>query len=105
MTRVSTDKLRELIAHNSQMLKDAESGEWEKVNRNEVIREKLIKAFYSTASEIHEAETIESATHELLLVNEKLKKLAVEARDKVTTELNEIGRGKAAVSAYTKHMR
>lgn len=105
MTTPSTAKLKELIAHNSQMLKDAESGHWDKVNKNEVIREQLVKAFYSNAAEVHETATIESATHELLLVNEKLKKLAIEARDKVKQELGEIGRGKAAVSAYTKNMR
>jgi len=100
-----TDTLQELLEHHAQMLADAELGDWEQVNKNEVIREQLIKAFYSTTPCADEVETVKSATHELLLINEKLKKLAAEARDKVKTQLTEIGKGKVAVNAYTKHMR
>jgi len=99
------DTLQELLDHHAQMLADAELGDWEKVNKNEVIREQLIKAFYSKAPHDDEVETVKNATHELLLINEKLKQLAADARDKVKTQLTEIGKGKVAVSAYTKHMR
>jgi len=99
------DTLQELLDHHAQMLADAEQGDWEKVNKNEVIREQLIKAFYSKAPHGDEVETVKNATHELLLINEKLKQLAADARDKVKTQLTEIGKGKVAVNAYTKHMR
>lgn len=105
MNKLSTDKLTELAEHNKQMLKDAEAGNWEKVTENECIRQQLIKAFYSVTPEEHEAATVASATQELLLVNEKLKQLACNARDKVKKDLAGLEKGKAAVNAYAKHMR
>ena len=99
------DTLQELLDHHAQMLSDAELRDWEKVKKNEVIHEQLIKAFYSKVPHADEVEIVKNATHELLLVNEKLKKLAAEARDKVKTQLTEIGKGKLAVNAYSKHMR
>ena len=103
--KIITDTLQELLEHHAQMLVDAELGDWEKVNKNEAIREQLINAFYSKTPHADEVETVKNATHELLLINEKLKKLAADARDKVKTQLTEIGKGKVAVNAYTKHMR
>ncbi len=105
MRNTTADRLNKLIEHNNRMLKDAEAGHWEKVTENEIIRQQLIKTFYSVGSNVRESAAIASATHELLLVNEKLKKLAAQARDKVKTDLTRIGKGKAAIDAYAKHMR
>ncbi|HHO59179.1 MAG TPA: flagellar protein FliT [Thiotrichales bacterium] len=101
----STNKLAQLIEHNSRMLKDAEAGNWQQVTEAEIKRQHLIDAFYSGASDIHETSVIASATQELLLVNEKLKKLAIEAREQVRGELSELGKGKTAINAYNKHSR
>ena len=105
MNKLATDKLTELVEHNSNMLKDAEAGNWEKVTENEFIRQQLIKAFYSLISGVHETAAVASATKELLLVNEKLTQLACKARDKVNINLDELGKGKSAIYAYAKHMR
>ncbi len=100
-----TRRINELLEHNKKMVEDAEAGNWEKVTENEIIRQQLIKTFYSATSNIPKSATIDSATHELLLVNEKLKQLAVKARNKVSADLAEIGKSKVAIDAYTKHMR
>ncbi len=105
MSDATADKLSELIKHNNRMLKDAEAGNWEKVTENEIIRQQLIKTFYSVTSNVRESAVIASATHELLLVNEKLKELAIQARDKVKTDLTRTGKSRAAIDAYAKHMR
>lgn len=105
MNKCTTEKLVELVQHNKQMLKDAEAGNWEKVAENEVIREQLIKAFYSLSADADEAATVATATQELLHVNEEITQLAREAKEQLKNELCEIGRGKSAVNAYTKHMR
>ncbi len=104
MNKLSSNKLIELVEFNRQMLKDAEAGSWEKVTENEITRQALIKDFYSVASEEYEATALASATQELLQLNEKLKKYAGKARDKLKNDIAALGKGKAAISAYEKHM-
>ena len=104
MNEPSTNKLTELVDHHRQMLKDAESGNWEKVTENEVTRQILIKDCYSGASEEYEVTALVSATQELLKVNEELKQYAEKARDTLKKDLAALGKGKAAISAYAKHM-
>lgn len=105
MSDEKTKELEELLEHNSRMLKDAEAGNWDQVSERERIRQQLIKTFYSKQPLPHQAAMVASATLELQRVNERLTKLAMEARDKVTTELSEMGKNKAAISAYNKHSR
>jgi hypothetical protein len=105
MNKLAADKLTELVEHNSNMLKDAEAGNWEKVTENEIIRQQLIKAFYSVISGLDETAAVASATKELVLVNEKLTQFACKARDKVKMNLAELGKGKSAINAYVQQMR
>ena len=105
MNKLSTDKLTVLVEHDSQMLKDAEAGNWEKVAENECVRQQLIKEFYSVSSDERETEAVASATKELLLLNKKLLQLTSKARDKVKNDLVEMGKGKAAINTYAKHIR
>lgn len=104
MNKLSTDKLTELVEHNSQMLKDAEAGNWDIVTNNECVRQLLIKDFYSVSSDERETEAVASATKELLLHNKKLIQLTSKARDKVKNDLVELGKGKAAINTYAKHI-
>lgn len=104
MDAITHKKLQQLMAHNEKTLKYAEAGDWEKVTENEKIRQQLIKSFYSSSSDEHDTVALANATQELLLVNEKLKQLAINARDKVSTERNDINKGKQAINAYTRNM-
>ncbi|MCG6939218.1 MAG: flagellar protein FliT [Gammaproteobacteria bacterium] len=104
MSKLSADKLTELVEHNKQMLRDAEDGNWEKVTENELIRQQLLKVFYSESSEEYEAEDIINAIQEIFLINQEMTRLVWKARDKVKNVIAELGKGKAAINAYTKHM-
>lgn len=105
MNKPSADKLTELVEHNKKMLRDARAGNWETLAENEIIRQQMIRAFYSSGVNTSDKASIANATRELLLVNEELTKLVTEARDMVGNELAELGKGKIAINAYVKHMR
>jgi len=105
MNQDAIDKLDEIIAFNSRMIKAAEAGNWDVVTDSEKLRQQLIKAFYSQTPPVTDEAVLSHATQELLDVNEKLKQLAIQARDNVKTELNDLTKGREAVSAYTKYSR
>jgi len=98
-------ELSQLIEFNIRMLKDAEAGDWEKVKASEAAREKMISSFYKNAEKHYHKDVISSATQELLSVNEKLKQLAIRAREETRSQLNDLSKGKAAIDAYNKHTR
>lgn len=105
MSKSTSDRLAELVEHNKMMLRDADAGDWEKLTENEIIRQQMIKAFYSSSLDSSDAAAIANATRELLLVNEELTKLVCRARDGVEKDLADLGKGKAAINAYSKHIR
>ncbi len=98
-------EITELIEHNTRMLKDAEAGNWESVRQAEVERESMIQTFYAHARQNQRHQAIAQATRELIRVNERLKQLAIEARDKAQNELAELSKSKVAISAYEKNRR
>ncbi len=98
-------ELSQLIELNIRMLKDAEAGNWERVKETENLREKMIGSFYKNAEKHYNKDVISSATHELLSVNEKLKQLAIRAREETRSQLNGLSKGKAAIDAYNKNTR
>ena len=98
-------EVNKLLEHNSAMLNMAKKGEWEKVKEAEAQREGMINHLYQHAVDYPDKQVIQKATTELIEVNEKLKKLAIQARDSARDELAEMSKGKAAISAYEKNRR
>jgi len=97
--------ISELIEHSHSMLKHAEAGEWDTVVNDEVIRRRLINAYFSEPSNIANDPDISTVIQELLLINDKLEQLTTDARDKVKTELTSISTGRKAVNAYADNAR
>lgn len=97
-------QLTELTKHNHSMLKNAEAGRWDKVIEAEALRRTLLEALYSS-SDIQNAPGVTSATREMLLINQKLEKLAISAHKLATTDVASINKGRQAISTYEKNVR
>ena len=97
--------ISDLIEHSHSMLRHAEAGEWDTVVNDEVIRRQLINTFFSEPSNIANEPEISSAIQQLLLINDKLEKLSIDARDEAKTEVNSITSGRKAVNAYADNAR
>jgi hypothetical protein len=96
----NTANISELIEHSHAMLGHAEAGEWETVIEDEVIRRQLINTFFSKPSNIANEPDVSTAIQELLLINDKLEQLTIDARSRAKTEVSSISNGRKAVSAY-----
>lgn len=96
------EQMAELLEHNHEMLKDAQEGQWDKVIEAEVLRNTMMKSFYSTQG-IAEIPDIHNATNEMLSISRQLEKLANEARHSAACEAQSINKGRNAISAYARH--
>ena len=101
----NTANISDLIEHSHAMLGHAEAGEWETVIEDEVIRRQLINTFFSKPSNIANEPDISTVIQEMLLINDKLEKLSIDARDEAKTEVNSITSGRKAVNAYADNAR
>lgn len=99
-----SEQLAKLTAMNHSMLKNAESGDWEKVIDEEVLRREMLEALYSSI-DIQYAPGVASATREMLLINQKLEKLANSAHKSTASEIVSMHRGRQAISTYEKYVR
>lgn len=99
-----SSQLEKLAKHNHDMLKNAESGHWDKVIDAELQRRIMLEALYSSP-DIENAPGVANATREMLLINQKLEELATSAHEQAATEAVSINKGRQAISAYTKNVR
>lgn len=97
-------QLSDLVEHHRVMLEDAEKGDWEKVIKDDLLRRNKLRALYSS-TEVHNLPDISSATQEMLLINQKLEKLALTAKQEVSTAAVSINKGRRAVGFYERHVR
>ena len=96
----NTANISDLIEHSHAMLGHAEAGEWEAVIEDEVIRRQLINTFFSKPSNIANEPDVSTAIQELLLINDKLEQLTIDARTRAKTEVSTISNGRKAISVY-----
>ena len=96
------EQMTELLEHNHEMLKDAQEGQWDEVIEAEVLRNTMMKSFYSTRG-VAEMPDIHNATNEMLSINRELEQLANAAKHTVAGETQSINKGRNAISAYARH--
>lgn len=96
------EQMAELLEHNHEMLKDAQQGQWDKVIEAEVLRNTMMKSFYSSQG-VAELPDIHNATHEMLSISKQLEQLATEAKQTAAGETRSINKGRNAISAYARH--
>ena len=97
--------ISQLIEHSQSMLMHAEAGEWDTVVNEEVIRRELINAYFSEPSNIANEPEISTAIQQLLLINDKMEKLALDAREIAKAGVRSISSGRKAVNAYADNAR
>ena len=97
-------QLEKLTSYSHNMLKNAESGNWEKVIETELQRRILLNALFST-TDVRNIPEIENVTREMLKINQQLEKLATSAHQQAATDAASINKGRHAISAYTKNFR
>ena len=96
------EQMTELLEHNHEMLKDAQEGQWDKVIEAEVLRNTMMKSFYSTQG-VAEIPDIHNATNEMLSISRELEQLANAAKHTAAGETQSINKGRNAISAYARH--
>ena len=96
------EQMTELLEHNHEMLKDAQEGQWDKVIEAEVLRNTMMKSFYTTEG-ITQIPGIDNATSEMLSISKQLEQLANDAKQTAACEAQSINKGRNAISAYVQH--
>lgn len=95
----------ELLEYSHSMLMHAEAGEWDTVVSEDIIRRQMINAYFSEPSNIANEPDISTAIQQLLLINDRMEKLAFEAREMAKAEVKSISNGRKAVNAYVDNAR
>jgi hypothetical protein len=98
-------KLLDLLERSKAMLAHAEAGDWQRVVAEEEACRQLINTYFSDPSRLTDVNGIGQAIQELLQINDRLQKLAANARDQSKSELSTISEGRKAVNAYAQHTR
>lgn len=100
-----TQQASRIMKYNQSMLKNAEAGEWDKVMEEELVCRKLVNQLYSIPERTPNIPGIKNVTHEILITNEKITQLAIDAKEKIGVGASAIGNGRRAVSAYSNNSR
>lgn len=97
-------QLTELAKLNHNMLKNAEAGNWDKVIEAEKVRRSMLDTLYSSPG-VENIPGVDTATREMVSINQRLEELAISAHKLVTTEVVSINKGQQAISTYEKYVR
>lgn len=93
--------LEDLRAISEQMLKEAESGAWEAVERLEADRQSMMQDLFSGPIPGEVADQVATRLQELIAVNEQVMGLIKHRRDDVAQIVRSVQTGKRAKRAYT----
>jgi hypothetical protein len=96
-------QLLNVIEYSETMLKEAETGNWEKVIDIEVQRNELLEKIFSSASSRNEIDDVDTKIHHILNINKKIESAAANARDNMRNDISSISKGRQAVDFYAQN--
>ena len=97
-------QLKGVIDYSKQMLREAESENWENVFAIEKKRSDLIKKIYSNPSTTDERDNNDEQISEILGLNQSIEAIISSARDDTRSQVESINKGRQVVNAYSQNV-
>ena len=96
-------QLKDAISCSETMLKDAESGNWNRVMEIEVQRSELLEKLFSTSHQGNDVVEMDDKIRKIIGINKKLEEIAINAKDDSGKHIASINNGRRAVDVYMQH--
>ena len=103
MTAATTTEMRELVTQSKEMLKNASTGEWDKVSKGEARRRQLLEKLFSEPVAGQDVNEVDRIIREVLVINEKLESITIAACELAKSNTGSIVSGRRAVEQYAMH--
>jgi len=95
--------MHELVTQSRDMLKYAESGEWDKVSEGEARRRELLETLFSEPVEPRDAGKVDQIIREVLQLNNLLESITVSACEQTKSVSQTLVSGRRAIKQYAEH--
>lgn len=96
-----SEQLQALVAGSQRMLQLAEAGDWESVDRLQILRQQLAEAFFAIPVDGREVAGVEAAIRQILASDEKIAGLGRQQRDLFEQEIKDFRRRRHAALQYS----
>lgn len=97
------DQMHELVPLSKEMLKYAESGEWDKVSKADARRRGLLDTLFAVPVEPRDAIEVDQVIREVLQLNNQLESITVAACEQAKSKSETLVSGRRAIKQYAEH--